>query len=178
MQVWQLTATSNDRTQYIAANQADVKDQVFHTAGQPKVWATRPQLLVFVEKGRKKPKPLGDISFIVPGSIILNGKAYAALHEYLAQFGQFLEAKCEGEICYLYNVTTIIACVDKDNSKSIGGALFYAAFYADQVPQDAQIFKDPLMLKTAIFINEPAKARLDALIAANQITGIEFDATL
>ncbi len=178
MQVWQLSATSNDRTQYIAANQADVKNRVFHTAGQPKTWDSRPQLLVFAEKGKKKPKPLGDVSFIVPGSIILNAKAYAALHAYLAQFGQFLEAECEGEICYLYNVTTIIACVDKDNSKLIGGALFHAAFYTDAVPQDAQIFKDPLMLKTAIFINEPAKVALEGLIASAQITGLEFEATL
>jgi hypothetical protein len=175
MAVWELVAVSNDLTQFVATNREDVNSQVFHTNGKPKTWLTRPQLTVFIEKRRKKPKPLGDVSFILPGSVILNQKAHAALHDFLGRFGQFLETECDGKIFYFYNVTTLLSCVDPTKSRYIGPALFKAAFDAGRAPQDAQVFKDPLMLETAIFVSEAAKAVLDGLIAGAHLTGIRFE---
>jgi hypothetical protein len=175
MAVWELVAVSNDLTQFVATNGEDVNSQTFHTNGEPKTWLTRPQLTVFIEKRRKKPKPLGDVSFILPGSVILNQKAHAALHEFLGRFGQFLGTECDGEIFYFYNVTNIISCIDPANSQLLGPALFKADFHADAAPQDAQVFKDPLKLKTSIYVSEVAKAVLDRLIADGHLTGIRFE---
>lgn len=175
MAVWELIAVSNDLTQFVATNREDVQNEVFYTDGKPKTWATRPQLTVFIEKRKKKPKPLGDVSFILPGSVILNQKAYDALHQFLEKFGQFLEAECDGKVFYFYNVTKVISCIDTANSKYIGKALFKAAFDDDLAPKDAQVFKDPLKLGTGIFVSATAKTMLDSLIASEKITGIRFE---
>jgi hypothetical protein len=174
MAVWELIAASNDLTQFIAASREDVQNEVFYTNGQPKTWATRPQMTVFIEKRRKKPKPLGDVSFILAGSVILNQKAHAALGDFLGKFGHFLEAECNGEEFYFYNVTNIISCIDPANSRFLGRSILKAAFYADLAPKDAQIFKDPRKLGTAIYVSDAAKAILDALIVENSLSGIHF----
>lgn len=175
MAVWELVAVSNDLTQFVAANREDMDNDVFCANGQPKTWATRPQMIVFMEKRRKKPKPLGDVSFIQPGSVILNQKAYGVLHTFLGQFGQFLETDCDGEIFYFYNVTNLISCIDPGKSRYVGPALFKAAFDAALAPKDAQIFKDPLLSETAIYASDAAKAVLDSLIAGANLSGIRFE---
>jgi hypothetical protein len=175
MAVWELVAVSNDLTQFVATNREDVQNEVFYTNGQPKTWATRPSLTVFIEPRKKKQKPLGDVSFILPGSVILNQKAYAALGDFLGKFGQFLEAECIGEAFYFYNVTNIISCIDSANSQFLGRSILKAAFHADLEPKDAQVFKDPLKLKTAIYVSDVAKGVLDGLVNRSGITGIRFE---
>lgn len=175
MAVWELVVASNDLTQFVAASREDVQSEVFYTNGQPKTWATPPQMTVFIEKRKKKPKPLGDVSFIMPGSVILNQKAYASLGDFLGEFGQFLEVECDGVVYYFYNVTNIISCIDPANSRFLGRAILKAAFHADLEPKDAQVFKDPLKLKTAIYVSASAKEILESLSFNAKITGMSFE---
>ena len=176
MAVWELSAVSSEFAQYLATNSQDNDNEVFDTNGVPKVWSIRPKLEVFKEKRRKTPKPLGDASFVTAGSIILNQKAYDALHAFLGQFGEFLEVEYGGEVVYFYNVTNIISCIDPAKSRYVGPSLFKAAFHVDLEPKDAQVFKDPLMLEIAIYVSDPAKAILEQLVADAKLTGMQFEA--
>ena len=83
-----------------------------------------------MEKNRKKQLPLGDISFIMGASMVLNGKAHAALGAFLQPFGEFLEldlvdeASTDGgdQLLHFYNVTRLIPCIDFDRSETDGKA--------------------------------------------------------
>jgi hypothetical protein len=175
MALWELMGgTNNDYSVLVYANEAERASGIFKTNGKPKQWAQPPHIKLFVDEKRKKQKPAADIGHLAPGSFILNEKAYLALKDFLAQFGECLCVNCEGEIQYFYNVTNLISCIDFTNSKKIADAVFKAVFLQETIPIDEQVFKDPLTANARIYVTEPAKATLEKLIKANALTGALF----
>jgi hypothetical protein len=184
MNIWKFNSITNDFTQFLYMNDDDIGKLIFLMDGTPKNWPTRPQCRPLVEKQKKKQLPLGDLSYISPGTILLNGKAYNTLRDFLLPFGQLLEVECmndggllgdkESEIYYLYNVTNIIPCVDYENSEKIGNRITKEAYLPDLAPTSAQIFKDPRRVRLQIYLSEPAKEQFTKLIAENKLTGGEF----
>ncbi len=148
----------------------------FDMDGKPKHWATRPKIETFIDKRKKKKRPLADISLLKPGTVILNNKAYTVLKDFLLQFGQLLEVDCDddGEIGYFYNVTNIIPCIDFDNSERMESAIINPKFLCDAIPKDAQIFKDPYKLGINIYVSKTAKEILEKLIADAGLTGAQI----
>lgn len=176
MKVWELrNGRVNETAPLVYANDDEMQSGMFDASGQALTWKHRPQLAVFKEPRRKQPKPRADISTLRPGALVLNGKAYAVLGEFLARFGQLLPLECDGEIEYFYNVTRLIDCVDQERSVKRGsGSIAKEAFFEQAVPQDAMVFKDPLTARIRIYVNDPAKDHLQELIGKAMLTGAEF----
>ena len=128
----------------------------------------------FVEKRRKKQKPQADIGYLTAGTFFLNDKAKNALADFLLQFGELLEVACENEVKYYYNVTNLISCIDYEKSEKIGQSVIKAFFLPTAIPHDAQVFKDPLTVGTAIYLTTSAKAILEQRIADAQLTGLRI----
>lgn len=185
--MWRFLGFSNEFTIFYVLDDEDIFSRTFDMDGSSKVWSTRPRLAPIREKNKKKQRPLGDISCVQPGSVIFSLRAYLALRSFLEPFGQFLEVEClnEGEllgdnsirsqIWYLYNVTNIIACIDYEKSEKIGSGVSKPAFFSDAVPKDVQVFKDPLRVRTEIYLSGPAKAKLEELIVEADLTGAVFE---
>jgi hypothetical protein len=153
----------------------DLEAGMFEAQGEPLVWARRPKVEVFVEPGKKKPKPRVDISPLTPGALAINAKARAALGGFLTRFGQLLEMDCAGQPEYFYNVTNVIDCIDAERSKKRpSGDISKEAFFEDKVPVEAAVFKDPRMAGVRIYVNDAARTELERLIAEAGITGAEF----
>jgi hypothetical protein len=176
VKVWELrNGLVNESALLVYANDDEMRSGMFDASGQSLVWKHRPQLEVFKEPRRKQPKPRADISTFRPGALVLNGKAHALLGEFLARFGQLLPLVCDGEVEYFYNVTTLIDCIDQEHSVKRGsGSIIKEAFFEQAVPQDATVFKDPLMARTRIYVNDAAKDLLQELIGKAALTGAEF----
>lgn len=186
MNIWKFDSASNDYTPFRYLDSADMAAKTFMTDGTPKNWPVPPKCRPFVETQKKKKQlPLADLSYISPGSILLNSKAYQALKDFLLPFGQLLAVECinEGgllgdkvsEIYYFYNITNLIPCVDYENSEKIGTGVYKPAFFPDQVPQDLQIFKDPITKRGHIYLTDLAKESFVKLIAAAQLNGGTLD---
>lgn len=176
MEVWTL-GTNWGGPYNILTNAApdEFDDGNFAAEGQPLVWPTIPRLTPFIEKRTKKQKPLADVSTLYPGSIVLNAKAYAALGDYLRQFGQLLEAECNGERYFFYNVTKVVPCLDLEKStRNEVGGIVKPVFDLGKLPQDELVFKEPRQLGTRIFVTAAAKEVLDRLIAQHAISGVEL----
>jgi hypothetical protein len=176
VKVWELRNGSvNETAPLVYANDDEMRSGMFDASGQSLVWNHRPQLAVFKEPRRKQPKPRSDISTLRPGALVLNGRANAALGEFLARFGQLLPLECDGEVEYFYNVTALINCIDQEHSMKRGsGSIAKEAFFEEAVPQVATVFKDPLMVRTRIYVNDAAKDLLQKLIENAALTGVEF----
>jgi hypothetical protein len=186
MNIWQLNSVSNDYTPLIHATRQDAIDGIALTNGKPKHWLNIPMFEPFREKSKKKQKPLADISYIAPGSVVLNLKAYGVLKDFLSQFGELLEVECvnaggllgdlakDRETHYFYNVTNIIPCIDGEHSEKRGTAIVKPVFVHDAIPKDAQIFKDPLRVRTDIYFNASAKASMESIIKDAGLTGAYF----
>lgn len=184
MNIWKFDSVSNDYTSFLEMpEQVDLED-IFQTDGTPKNWHDRPKCRPNVQKKKKKQMPLADLSYISPGSILLNRKAYAALSDLFLPFGQLLEVECvneggvlgekESEIFYFYNVVNVISCIDYGNSQKIGSGVYKPAFFPEAVPKDLQIFKDPLTKRAHIYLSEPAKEEFAKLIADAGLVGGKF----
>ncbi|NJO12161.1 MAG: hypothetical protein HC872_00335 [Gammaproteobacteria bacterium] len=157
--IWQLTNGGIEEFSILVfANEDEVFAGMFEMDGKPKHWSVRPRVEPFVDKRKKQQKPLADISYVTHGTIVLNGKAYAALGEFLSRFGQLLELDCNGEVYYFYNVTNLIDAIDVDCSGLEGKSVVKEAFRQDAIPSTAQIFKDPRTAHHAIYVNQAAKA--------------------
>lgn len=173
--LWEFSsAGTNDYSVYVHANSEDARLNLFGTDGKPKDWTKRPSIEVFVDESRKIQKPQADIGQFRVGSIILNEKAYAALGSFLRQFGQLLEVDCEGKVRYFYNITNLISVIDFAASEKIESAVTRPAFHQQKIPADAQIFKDPLMSRTRMFVTQAAKDTLDKLIEEHRLSGLFF----
>ena len=59
-----------------------------------------------------------DITTWLLGNIVLNKKAYNLLHEQMSSFGEFLEARCEGNEYYIFNTLKVLPdeYIDQDNT--------------------------------------------------------------
>ncbi len=174
--VWELKAGSvNDFAPLVFASERDAASGMFDVSGAPLAWAKRPKLEVFVEPGKKNPKPQADISALTPGALALNDRAKAVLEPFLGRFGQFLEMDCDGEPRWFYNVTNVVACIDQALSvKKPSGIISKEAFSEGKVPKEASVFKDPLMAAAKLYVNDSAKAVLEKLIASADLVGATF----
>jgi hypothetical protein len=145
---------------------------MFDTSGASLSWSKKPKVEVFVEPGKKKPKPLADVSALTPGALVMNDKAKAALEPFLSRFGQFLEMDCAGESRWLYNVTNVIPCIDEARSaKRPSGSIVKEEFFEDRLPLDAAVFKDPLTAAAVLYVNEAGKAALERIFTEAAIVG-------
>lgn len=176
VKVWELrNGQVNETAPLVYANDDEMRSGMFDANGQPLAWKHRPQLAVFKEPRRKQPKPRADISTLRPGALVLNERAHAVLGEFLARYGQLLPLECDGEVEYFYNVTRLIDCVDRERSaKRSSGSIAKEVFFEQAVPQEAVVFKDPLMARTRIYVNQAAKDLLQKLIGEAALTGVEF----
>ncbi len=176
MKVWELKAGSvNDHAPLVFSSERDAASGMFDVSGAPLAWAKTPQVAVFVEAGKKSPKPLADVSALTPGALAINGKAKTVLEPFLGEFGQFLEMDCEGEARWFYNVTNVVSCIDEANSaRRPSGSISKEAFHDARVPTGAVVFKDPLTAPASLYVTETGKARLEELVAKAGITGLAF----
>jgi hypothetical protein len=179
MQVWKWNGASNDFTTLLPVRDEDLLSGVFSADGTLKTWAKPPEVRPGIEKHAKDQRPLGDLSFVMGGSVVLNAKAYAALGEFLGAFGQFLQmdlldgTRMAGgkQPLYFYNVTNVITCIDFARSHTEGKKVIEPFFVPGSVPAGAQVFKDPLRKKADIYLNEPAHVQLTALIEGAGLLG-------
>lgn len=175
MNLWEITSGgTNDFTVLVFSNKEDLRAGIFDTDGRPKKWETRPCIQAFVDKKRKKQKPLADIAYLDPGTFILNKKAYNTLKTLLEQFGELLELDCDGEVHYFYNVTNLISCVDFEKSEKIEDCVIKATFLDDAIPGGIQIFKDPLTAASHIYVTSDAKTVVEQLISEGGLSGARF----
>lgn len=184
MSIWKFNSSSNDYTPFLYLNEEDMIKKLFITDGTVINWPTPPKCRPHVEKKAKKQKPLADLSYISPGTILLNGKAYSALRDFLLPFGQLLEVECinDGDLLgdkisetyYFYNITTILSCIDYENSEKVETSIQKEAYFPDKVPTNVQIFRDPARLRIQIYLSEPAKEQFAKIIADAHLTGGKF----
>lgn len=175
MHIWKLkSGLNNELNSFVYVDEDDICNEIFVSDGTPKNWPTPPKIQPFVEKRKKKQKPLGDINYLLSGSVVLNEKAYSALKDFLAPFGQLLEMDCQGEKHYYYNVTNMIPCIDFDRSETEGGAVIKEVFLSDAVPKNIQVFKEPYRKRVDIYLNDPAKDTLEKLISDAGLTGAQI----
>lgn len=184
MNIWKFNSAVNGYTAFLQMTGQTDDGDIFLTDGTPVNWPSRPKIHPHLEKNKKKQMPLADLSYISPGTILLNRKAYDALNSFLSPFGQLLEVECMNdggllgdkvsEIYYFYNVTNIIACIDFEKSEKIGHKIIKEAFFADRIPTDVQIFRDPVRLRTQIYLTESAKEQFAKLIADAGLVGGKF----
>jgi hypothetical protein len=182
MQIWNWNGAANGFTTLLPVRDEDILTGVFTADGTPKAWDTRPQVVPGIERIKKKQHPLGDLSFVMGASVVLNEKAYAALKGFLDPFGQFLELDMIDETgigggdqrLYFYNVTNVIPCIDFDRSETEGKKVIKPAFVTSALPTGAQVFKDPLRKKMDIYLTDAAHAELAAAIARAGLRGSTF----
>lgn len=184
MQIWKLECVSNDYAGFVHADRQDAIDGLSLTDGLPKTWTIPPRLEPFREK--KMQKPLADISYLAPGSMVLSPNAYDALKDLLSPFGQLLEVQCvnalglladqkqESETYYFYNVTNIINCIDVERSEKRGSAIVKPVYRSDAIPSTVQIFKDPRRARTDIYVNDTAKDVFERVLGQEHILGATF----
>lgn len=169
-------ASINDYAMVVPLRQDDLIARRFDTDGSPLDWMDRP-LVGFADSSRRKNKrPPADVSVMVPGALVLSGRAREALGPFLLKFGQLLELECEGnaEIRYFYNVTNLLQCVDVDRSeRNDFGDIRLEAFDESKVPKEAAVFKDPATVDVRIYVNDAGRALIEELVASVSLTGIE-----
>jgi hypothetical protein len=172
--VWELKAGSvNDFAPLVFASERDAASDMFDVSGAPLAWGKKPKVEVFVESGKKRPKPQADVSALTPGALAMNDKAKLALEPFLGLFGQFLELDCDGEPRWFYNVTNVVPCIDEANSaKKPSGAISKEAFFADKVPSGEVVFKDPVTAPASLYVTNAGKSVLEKLAAEAGITGL------
>lgn len=165
MKVWELKSGSvNDYAPLVFASDEDVASRMFDSPGTNLSWSKKPKIEVFVELGKKKPKPLADISALTPDALVMNDKAKVALEPFVWRCGQFLEMDRAGEPRWFYNVTNIVPCIDEAHlAKRPSGSIVKEEFFEDRVPVGAAVFKDPLTAAAVLYVNEAGKAALEAI---------------
>lgn len=177
MQLWRWSGANDSFATLLPVNDADLLGGVFTADGTPKTWGARPKVRPALEKDPKKQLPLGDLSFIMGASVVLNDKAYAALGDLLRPFGEFLELDLldatglagGDQRLHFYNVTCMIPCIDVTRSEMDGKKVIAPAFLPGAVPGEAAIFKDPLRRKADIYLNSAAH---DALVERMKEAGL------
>jgi hypothetical protein len=182
MSVWEINTSLLDKVAMLVVADDDESDfdrstelaKRFDLSGAPLHWTERPKLGVFVDKRGKKPKPRADVSPFKPGALVLSEKAYQALGDFLAKFGQLLEVDVEGQTEYYYNVTNVISCLDRERSKIQPFGFVEVAVLRDAaVPKAPAIFKEPT-IQTSIYVNDAGKANLEGRLAEYGVTGMGF----
>ncbi len=178
MKIWELRCANINDYPIVAASREALFERVFDIDGNPLDWKSPPVVYFsdYKSRGKKKLRPMADVSIMSVGSMVLNERAYKALGQFFQQFGQLLPVQTEGgaEWRWFYNVTNLVKCVDMAASeKSATGVLSAEAFYDINVPRQPAVFKDPQTAKIRIYVNDPGKALIDGLVAEAGLTGIE-----
>ena len=175
MAIWELRcATPNDFAMLVPVDRDDVEEDVFDATGTPKQWPDRPRVAFHVERRRKVQKPRANVSLLVPGALVLDEKARAALGGFLLRSGQLLELDCEGEPRWFYNVTRMIACVDARHSEAFeDGGIAREVFEESAVPAEPLVFKDSRTAPVRIYVNDAGKALIERAADEARLTGIE-----
>lgn len=178
MTVWELrNAGVNDHAVLVLpVEDEDIDtDKVFGGDGSALAWRRKRRLDVFVDKRRKKPKPRADVSAFLPGALVLNERARAALGDFLQRFGQLLPLTVDEQPEYFYNVTNLVRCIDTGRSQKYPeGTIAKEAFDAQALPGDAAVFKDPATAPVRIYVNDAGRATLQGLIDGAQLSGLEM----
>ena len=182
MKIWSWYGAGEGFAAMLPVRKEDIFNGTFSADGSLKLWATRPQVKPGIERDKKKQKPVADLSPLMGASIVMNAKAHTALKEFLEQFGQFLELDLIDETglaggdqpLFFYNVTNVIAAVDFAKSKKDEGGIAVPKFARDAVPKSAQVFKDPLLLKSNIFLNDAAHTELRGIFEKAALKGSSF----
>lgn len=137
-------------------------------------WQDRPGLQVYVDR-RRKPVPRSDISPFVPGALLLNPKAFAALGGFLAGFGQLLEMDVAGGVEYFFNATHLVACINRQQSEvRPGGSVGREQFLDTAIPPEPVLFKDPATARSRLYTNDAGKLLLETMAAAHAVSGLVF----
>ncbi len=175
MAIWELRCGSvNEFASIVSRDYDNIEDELFDTDGRPKDWKDRPLVGYAVDKRKKTQKPRADVSLLLPGALVLNERARAALGPFLSKFGQLLELDCEGEPRWFFNATNLVACVDKDRSEKFeDGGIMLEALDESKAPKAAAVFKDPLTAPVRIYVNDAGKRTVEKLATDAGLTGIE-----
>jgi hypothetical protein len=177
MSVWEISNQwMNSVASYVRTAQ-DMEDpdfrKQFGKGGAHLEWSRRPQFTIKVEKGEKNPRPHADVNTINAPGPVLNAKARDVLGDFLKQFGQLLEVEVDGKVEYYYNVTNVVSALDQEHSRIRVGYVDKAVFKKSCIPTESAIFVDPAVT-SRIFVNDVAKAELEARIAMNGLIGMSF----
>lgn len=175
MAIWELRcAAPNDFAMLVLIDRDDLEEDVFDATGTPKQWADRPRVAFHVERHRKMQRPHANVSLLVPGALVLDEPARAALGEFLLHSGQLLDLDCEGKPRWFYNVTRMVACVDVTRSETFeDGGIAREAFDESAVPIDPLVFKDPHTAAVRMYVNDAGKVLIERMAAEAGLTGIE-----
>lgn len=177
MSVWELTSKQMNSVAAYVKTPEDMNDpnfrKQFGKGGTPLKWAKRPRFTIKLEKGSKQSKPRADVNTINAPGPVLNARARDILGDFLTQFGQLLEVEVDGQVEYYYNVTHVIPGLDREHSKIEIGYVDQAVFKKSAIPATPVVFVDPAVI-SRIFVNDAAKAELEARIAKHNITGLSF----
>ena len=177
MNVWELRCANIDDYAMVVPSELDVLDGVFEIDGRPLDWKAIPIVEYADSRSRGKQKrAVADVATIGPGAFVLSARAHDVLGPFLRQFGQLLEVQTAGgaEFRHLYNVTTLVKCVDPERSeKSASGAVRSEVFYDINVPRSAAVFKDPLTAAVRMYTNDPGRELIERLVSEAGLTGIE-----
>lgn len=178
MAIWELRCGSvNEFAAIVSRDYDNIEDELFDTDGRPKDWKDRPLVGYAVDKRKKAQKPRADVSLLLPGALVLNARASAALGPFLSKFGQLMELDCEGEPRWFFNATNLVACVDKDRSEKFeDGGIMLEALDESKAPKDAAVFKDPSTAPVRIYVNDAGKRAIEKLATDAGLTGIECGA--
>lgn len=146
---------------------------LFDANGSALYWSSRPKLTVIVDEGRKQRLPRADGSPFTAEGLVFNARARDALGDFLVQFGQLLELDVDGGVEYYYNVTHVLACLDHERLTIEAGYVEKAVFRKSVMPDDLVLFIEP-SITARIFVNDAAKAALEARIARHSLIGMSF----
>lgn len=181
MTVWEITnkwandvagVTHADDIEFDSVGSARFWQQ-FEGFGSSLQWSTRPRLATIEYEGRKKNRPRADVSPFTSPGLILNAKVHDTLGEFLSRFGQLLEVDVDGKAEYYYNVTNVLACLDREKSEKEAHYIERPVFHESRIAETPVIFVEP-ELPGRIFVNEGAKKILENGIAESGIIGMSF----
>jgi hypothetical protein len=174
--VWELRSGRVDAFAPLVMTAADrARAGLLIANGRPKEWSDPPAVEFLVEKRLKKQLPRADVPSLVPGALALTAKAKEALGPFLSRFGQFLELDCQDAPAWYFNATNIVDCMDpKSSLRREDGSIAAEAFFADKVPSEASVFKDPAKARSRIYVNRAAKDVIEKIVADAGLTGLEI----
>lgn len=166
---------ANNYAPLVEVEDNEVPGDYFYWTGTPMLWKKKPKLEKFFDRRRKVQKERADIGYFCPGTLVLNRRAYDILHDFFAKFGELLEVDCVDGEAWLFNVTTLIDCVDVEQSEKTGDIIDQEALFENNVPEAACIFKDPHMAARRIYLNQAAKTELENLFFQHKLTGWQIE---
>ena len=178
MNVWELRSDRVDAFAPLVMTAADrARAGLLIADGRPKEWSNPPAVEFLIEKRSKKQLPRADVPSLVPGALALTARAKDALGPFLSTFGQILELDCKDGPAWYFNATTVIDCIDRESSvRREDGSIASEAFFADKVPSDPAVFKDPARARSRIYVNRAAKEAIEKIVADTGLTGLEIGA--